>query len=195
MFLGDSRLDFLYYFAKEANDTHPGLRKVEGSPIAGLCNALSSLMRWNLQSLNTHFFIGTAAFLVVAVTGLSSNEDASFSHVTLLGPNGESLLKVLLNSSSSHWSEEELVGHVDSVPRMPFSLHLTGWDVRGNLLERVSSETIHPTHVQIQVQVQNIHRMMWWKNGSITKKKSSPSGPFCSTPSAGSQLYCDVWDL
>ncbi|KAA0714551.1 von Willebrand factor A domain-containing protein 7 [Triplophysa tibetana] len=125
---GDSSLDFLYYFAKEANETHPGLRKVEGSPIAG-----------------------TAVFLVVAVTGLSPNKDASFSHVTLLGSSGESLLKVLLNSSSSHWSEEELVGHMVSVPIMPFSLRLSGTDGRGNLLERVSSEMIQPTHVQIQV--------------------------------------------
>lgn len=39
-FLGDSSLDFLYYFAKEANETHPGLRKVEGSPIAGVSGAL-----------------------------------------------------------------------------------------------------------------------------------------------------------
>lgn len=33
--LGESTLDFLYYFAVEANETHPGLRRVEGSPIAG----------------------------------------------------------------------------------------------------------------------------------------------------------------
>ncbi|XP_051512664.1 von Willebrand factor A domain-containing protein 7-like isoform X2 [Myxocyprinus asiaticus] len=126
--LGDSSLDFLYYFAKEANETHPGLRKIEGSPIAGI-----------------------PLFLVVAVTGLSPNEEALFSHVTLLGPNGESMQKVLLNSSSSHWSGKELVGHMDSVPRMPFSLRLSGKDGRGNLLERVSSEMIQPTHVQIQV--------------------------------------------
>uniref|UniRef100_A0AAZ3RLU8 von Willebrand factor A domain containing 7 n=1 Tax=Oncorhynchus tshawytscha TaxID=74940 RepID=A0AAZ3RLU8_ONCTS len=31
----DSNVDFLYYFAVEANGTHPGLAKVEGSPIAG----------------------------------------------------------------------------------------------------------------------------------------------------------------
>lgn len=98
-------------------------------------------------------------FLVVSVTGFSPNEDTSFSHVTLLGPNGESLQKVLLNSSYSHWYEKELVGHMDSVPRMPFSLRLTGTDGRGNLLERVSSEMIQPTHVQIQVQMQNIHRI------------------------------------
>lgn len=90
-------------------------------------------------------------FLVVAVTGMSPNEEASFSHVTLLGPNRESLQKVLLNSTSSHWSEEELVGYMDSVPRMPFSMRLCGMDRRGNLLERVSTEMIQPTHVQIQV--------------------------------------------
>ncbi|KAL0168945.1 hypothetical protein M9458_037167, partial [Cirrhinus mrigala] len=83
-------------------------------------------------------------FLAVAVTGLSPNEGVSFSHVTLLQ-------KVLLNSSSSHWSGEELVGYMDSVPRMPFSLRLSGKDRRGNLLERVSTEMIQPTHVQIQV--------------------------------------------
>ncbi|XP_042599631.1 von Willebrand factor A domain-containing protein 7 [Cyprinus carpio] len=126
--LGDSSLDFLYYFAREANETHPGLRKLEGSPIAGV-----------------------PVFLVVAVTGMSPNEEASFSHVTLLGPNRESLQKVLLNSTSSHWSEEELVGYMDSVPRMPFSMRLCGMDRRGNLLERVSTEMIQPTHVQIQV--------------------------------------------
>ncbi|RXN15629.1 von Willebrand factor A domain-containing 7-like protein [Labeo rohita] len=126
--LGDSSLDFLYYFASEANETHPGLRKMKGSPIAGV-----------------------PVFLVVAVTGLSPNEEASFSHVTLLGPNGESLQKVLLNSSSSHWSGEELVGCIDSVPSVPFSMRLSGKDRRGNLLERVSTEMIRPTHVQIQV--------------------------------------------
>nr|XP_055030758.1 von Willebrand factor A domain-containing protein 7 [Misgurnus anguillicaudatus]XP_055030759.1 von Willebrand factor A domain-containing protein 7 [Misgurnus anguillicaudatus] len=126
--LGDSSLDFLYYFAKEANETHPGLRKIEGSPIAD-----------------------TPVFLVVAVIGLSPNGDASFSHMTLLGPNGESLLTVLLNSSSSSWSGEELVGYIDSVPRMQFSLCLSGKDGKGNLLERVSTEMIQPTHVQMQV--------------------------------------------
>lgn len=39
--LGDSSLDFLFYFAKEANETHPGLRKVEGSPIAGLSDVFN----------------------------------------------------------------------------------------------------------------------------------------------------------
>ncbi|XP_067275622.1 von Willebrand factor A domain-containing protein 7 [Pseudorasbora parva] len=125
--LGDSSLDFLYYFAKESNETHPGLRKMEGSPIAG-----------------------NPVFLVVAVTGLSPNEEASFSHVTLLGPKGESLQKILLNSSS-HWSGEELVGYMDSVPRIPFTMRLSGKDGRGNQLERVSTEMIQPTHVQIQV--------------------------------------------
>lgn len=89
-------------------------------------------------------------FLVVTVTGMSPNEEASFSHVTLLGSNGESL-QVLLNSTSSHWSEEELVGYMDLVPRMPFSMRLSGKDRKGNLLERVSTEMIQPTHVQIQV--------------------------------------------
>ncbi|CAM4577668.1 unnamed protein product [Leuciscus chuanchicus] len=126
--LGDSSLDFLYYFAKESNEAHPGLRKLEGSPIAGI-----------------------PVFLVVAVTGLSPNEEASFSHVTLLGPKGESLQKVLLNSSSSYWSGEELVGYMDSVPRMPFTMRLSGKDGRGNLLERVSTEMIQPTNVQLQV--------------------------------------------
>ncbi|KAF4101637.1 hypothetical protein G5714_018069 [Onychostoma macrolepis] len=126
--LGDSSLDFLYYFAREANETHPGLRKMEGSPIAGV-----------------------PVFLVVTVTGMSPNEEASFSHVTLVGPNGESLQEVLLNSTSSHWFEEELVGYMDSVPRKPFSMRLSGKDRRGNLLERVSTEMIRPTHVQIKV--------------------------------------------
>ncbi len=167
--LGDSSLDFLYYFAREANETHPGLRKMEGSPITGLshcslshlCNAKLILYVhccWDLYTSNDyvsflppHFFIGVPVFLVVTVTGMSPNEEASFSHVTLLGPNGKSLQKVLLNSTSSHWSEEELVGYMDSVPRMPFCMRLSGKDRRGNLLERVSTEMIQPTHVQIQV--------------------------------------------
>lgn len=32
---GDSRIDFLYYFATVNNETHPGLARVEGSPVAG----------------------------------------------------------------------------------------------------------------------------------------------------------------
>ncbi|TRY93853.1 hypothetical protein DNTS_023771, partial [Danionella cerebrum] len=126
--LGDSSLDFLYYFAKEANETHPGLRRVEGSPIAGV-----------------------PVFLVVAVTGVSPSVGVSFTHVTLLGYKGESLQNVQLNSSSSHWSGEELLGYMDSVPRIPFSLRLLGRDKNGNLVERVSSEMVQPTHVQIQV--------------------------------------------
>uniref|UniRef100_A0A3B5KW65 von Willebrand factor A domain containing 7 n=1 Tax=Xiphophorus couchianus TaxID=32473 RepID=A0A3B5KW65_9TELE len=31
----DSSVDFLYYFATVTNDTHPGLARVEGSPVAG----------------------------------------------------------------------------------------------------------------------------------------------------------------
>ncbi|XP_054454261.1 von Willebrand factor A domain-containing protein 7 [Anoplopoma fimbria] len=130
--IGDSNVDFLYYFATVTNETHPGLAKVEGSPVAGV-----------------------PAFLVLAVTGLAPDEEASFSHVTLLGADGESLLEVKLNSSSSSssssYSVEELVGWVDSVPVDPFCVRLTGRDGRGNKLERVSTEMVQPTHVQIQV--------------------------------------------
>ncbi|KAF3693017.1 von Willebrand factor A domain-containing protein 7 Protein G7c Precursor [Channa argus] len=130
---GDSTVDFLYYFAAVTNDTHPGLARMEGSPIAGL-----------------------SAFLVLAVTGLAPDEEASFSHVTLLGPEGEKFQEVRLkasssSSSSSLYSVEELVGWVDSVPRAPFYVCLTGQDSRGNKLERVSTEMVQPTHVQIQV--------------------------------------------
>ncbi len=63
--LGDSSLDFLYYFAIEANETHPGLRKIEGSPIAGLsrcslshlCNAKYILYYhfcWDLYTSNDY---------------------------------------------------------------------------------------------------------------------------------------------
>ncbi|XP_067362402.1 von Willebrand factor A domain-containing protein 7 isoform X2 [Channa argus] len=131
--IGDSTVDFLYYFAAVTNDTHPGLARMEGSPIAGL-----------------------SAFLVLAVTGLAPDEEASFSHVTLLGPEGEKFQEVRLkasssSSSSSLYSVEELVGWVDSVPRAPFYVCLTGQDSRGNKLERVSTEMVQPTHVQIQV--------------------------------------------
>ncbi|KAM9853613.1 LOW QUALITY PROTEIN: von Willebrand factor A domain-containing protein 7 [Aulostomus maculatus] len=131
---GDSSVDFLYYFATVTNETHPGLARVEGSPVAGV-----------------------PAFLVLAVTGLAPGDEASFSHVTLLGAEGQSLQQVLLNSSSSSssssssYSAEELVGWVESVPRVPFCVQLTGRDRRGNRLERVSTETVQPTHVQIQV--------------------------------------------
>ncbi|XP_066540580.1 von Willebrand factor A domain-containing protein 7 [Hoplias malabaricus] len=126
--LGDGTLDFLYYFAVEMNETHPGLRRVEGNPVAG-----------------------EPAFLVLAVTGLSSGNEATFSHVTLLVNKGESLNKVLLNSSSSGPFGGELVGHIDSVPRTPFSLRLSGEDGKGNRFERVSAEMVQPTHVQILV--------------------------------------------
>ncbi|MEQ2228405.1 hypothetical protein ILYODFUR_008453 [Ilyodon furcidens] len=33
--IGDSSVDFLYYFATVTNETHPGLARVEGSPVAG----------------------------------------------------------------------------------------------------------------------------------------------------------------
>ncbi|XP_041797276.1 von Willebrand factor A domain-containing protein 7 [Chelmon rostratus] len=128
--IGDSSVDFLYYFATVTNETHPGLARVEGSPVAGV-----------------------PAFLVLAVTGLAPDEEASFSHVMLLGADGQSLQQVKLNSSSSSSSSsvEELVGRVDSVPRVPFCVRLTGRDSRGNKLERVSTEMVQPTHVQIQV--------------------------------------------
>ncbi|XP_070685549.1 von Willebrand factor A domain-containing protein 7 [Pempheris klunzingeri] len=132
--IGDSSVDFLYYFATVTTETHPGLARVEGSPVAGV-----------------------PAFLVLAVTGLASDEEASFSHVTLLGANGESLQQVKLNSSSFPsspsllYSVEELVGWVDSVPRASFCIQLTGRDSKGNKLERVSTEMVQPTHVQIQV--------------------------------------------
>lgn len=97
-------------------------------------------------------FLGVPAFLVLAVTGLAPDEEASFSHVTLLGADGERLQLVKLNSSSSSsYSVEELVGWVDSVPRVPFCVQLTGQDSRGNKLERVSTEMVQPTHFQIQV--------------------------------------------
>ncbi|XP_027136156.1 von Willebrand factor A domain-containing protein 7 [Larimichthys crocea] len=127
--IGDSSVDFLYYFATVTNETHPGLARMEGSPVAGV-----------------------PAFLVLAVTGLPPDEEASFSHVTLLGADGESLQWVKLNSSSSSsYSMEELVGWVDSIPRVPFCVRLTGQDSRGNKLERVSTEMVQPTHIQIQV--------------------------------------------
>lgn len=92
---------------------------------------------------------------MLAVTGLATDDEASFSHVTLLGAEGESLQQVKLNSpsssSSSSHSVEELVGWMDSVPRVPFCIRLTGQDSRGNSLERVSAEMVQPTQVQIQV--------------------------------------------
>ncbi|XP_054649755.1 von Willebrand factor A domain-containing protein 7 [Dunckerocampus dactyliophorus] len=132
--IADSNVDFLYYFATVTNETHPGLARVEGSPVAGV-----------------------PAFLVLAVTGLAPHQEVSFSHVTLLGAEGESLKQVLLNSSSSasppssSYAAEELVGWVDSIPRVPFCVRLTGRDSEGNRLERVATEMVQPTHVQIQV--------------------------------------------
>ncbi|KAK5607534.1 hypothetical protein CRENBAI_016813 [Crenichthys baileyi] len=127
--IGDSSVDFLYYFATVTNETHPGLARVEGSPVAG-----------------------APAFLVLAVTGQVTAQEGSF-HVTLLGAEGESLQQVKLNHSSSSPSHgsEELVGFVDYVPMVPFSVRLTGLDSRGNTLERVSTEKIQPTRVQIEM--------------------------------------------
>ncbi|XP_022616932.1 von Willebrand factor A domain-containing protein 7-like [Seriola dumerili] len=133
--IGDSSVDFLYYFATVTNETHPGLARVEGSPVAGV-----------------------PAFLVLAVTGLAPEDEASFTHVMLLGGQGETLQQVTLSSpssssssSSSSYSADELVGWLDSVPSVPFCVQLTGRDSRGNKLERVSTEMVQPTRVQIQV--------------------------------------------
>ncbi|XP_066524844.1 uncharacterized protein [Hoplias malabaricus] len=101
--------------------------------------------------LSTFSAIGESAFLVLAVTGLSSRDEATFSHVTLLVNNGESLNKVLRYSSSSGRFGGELVGHIDSVPRTPFSLRLSGEDGKRNRFERVSAEVVQPAHVQILV--------------------------------------------
>ncbi|XP_012738317.2 von Willebrand factor A domain-containing protein 7 isoform X1 [Fundulus heteroclitus] len=125
--IGDSSVDFLYYFATVTNETHPGLARVDGHPVAG-----------------------SPAFLVLAVTGQASPMEPSF-HVTLLGAEGESLQQVKLNRSSSSPAHglEELVGFVEHVPTVPFSVRLTGLDGRGNKLERVSTEKIQPTRIQI----------------------------------------------
>ncbi|XP_029027336.1 von Willebrand factor A domain-containing protein 7 [Betta splendens] len=126
--IGNSSVDFLYYFATVNNGTHPGLARVEGNPVAGV-----------------------STFLVLAVTGLPPDETASFSHVTLVGAEGDEIRRVWLNASSSFGSVEELVGWLDSVPRVPFCIRLTGKDGSGNRLERVSTEMVQPTHVQIEV--------------------------------------------
>lgn len=96
---------------------------------------------------------GVPTFLVLTVTGLPQEEGLSFSHVTLLGVHGEKLQTVTLNSSSSSFfpSVDQLVGRLDSVPKDPFCVQLTGQDNAGNKFERVSTEMVHPTHVQIQV--------------------------------------------
>lgn len=117
---------------------------------------LSSMFFWSLNCTVLYVinFPGAPAYLVMAVTGLGPDEEATFSHATLLGPQGEALQQVKLNSSSSSstsYSVDELVGLVESVPRIPFSIRLTGRDGRGNTLERVSTEMVQPTHVQIQV--------------------------------------------
>ncbi|KAM8903729.1 von Willebrand factor A domain-containing protein 7 isoform 1-T2 [Spinachia spinachia] len=132
--IANSSVDFLYYFATVTNETHPGLARVEGGPVAGV-----------------------PVFLVLAVTGRAPGEEGSSSHVTLLGAAGESLQQVKLNSSSSSFSSsssygvEELVGWMDSVPAVPFCVRLTVRDADGKNLERVSPEMVQPTHVQIQV--------------------------------------------
>lgn len=97
---------------------------------------------------------GASVFLVLAVTGLGPQQNPSFSHATLLDAEGTSLQQVALTSSSpstSAYSALELVGRVESVPRVSFCIRLTGRDDAGNKLERVSMETIQPTHIEIQV--------------------------------------------
>ncbi|XP_066560124.1 von Willebrand factor A domain-containing protein 7 [Amia ocellicauda] len=123
--IGQSSVDFLYHFAVAVNGTHPGLSRVEGSPVAGV-----------------------PTFLLLTVTGLSGSDGATFSHVTLQGAKGESLLRVVLNSSSSLG---EFLGEIPTLPTVPFSVRLTGQDRLGGVLERVSTEMIQAVHVQLQV--------------------------------------------
>lgn len=116
---------------------------------------IAASLLWNFSLPSSS--IGVPAFLVVAVTGLSTNDEATFSHVTLLKSNGESFQKVLLNSSTSNWSGKELIGFIESVPRKPFSVCLCGKDRRGNELERASTEMVQPTHVHIMVRLHIVH--------------------------------------
>lgn len=116
---------------------------------------------------------------MLTVTGLPHKEEVSFSHVTLLGAHGEKLQTVKLNSSSSFFpSVDQLVGRVDPVPRVRFCVQLTGWDNAGNKIERVSSEMVQPTHVQIQVAQMMFANAIFgdfeWKYFSV---QSSPSVP------------------
>lgn len=153
---GNSSVDFLYYFATANKETHPGLARVEGNPVAGKSSGLSD---WHIDDsanqakglCSLFHCAGVSAFLVLSVTGLSPDENSSFTHVTLLGAEGDEIRHVWLNSSSSLSSVEELMGWLDSVPRVPFCIRLTGKDGRGNKLERISTEMVQPTHVQIQV--------------------------------------------
>lgn len=45
---GASPVDFLYYFATVANETHPGLARLEGSPVAGQHFCSFKLVMWFL---------------------------------------------------------------------------------------------------------------------------------------------------
>lgn len=52
-------MDFLYYFATLANETHPGLARVEGSPIAGerslfILEQLSNRSHIHISELSLH---------------------------------------------------------------------------------------------------------------------------------------------
>lgn len=112
---------------------------------------------------------------MLTVTGLAPKEEVSFGHVMLLGADGETLQMVELNSSSSSYSSsssslsppsvEELVGWVDPVPGVPFCVQLTGRDNIGHKFERVSTEMVHPTRVQIQVALMlntPYSSLKWW---------------------------------
>lgn len=121
---------------------------------------------YRCRLIKPRLFPGVPAFLVLAVTGLDPDEKMSFSHATLLGAEGQSLRQVKLSpsSSSSFHSVEEVVGLVNSIPTAPFCIQLTCQDSRGNRLERVSTEMVHPTHVQIQVTI----------SGNLTQEKGCP---------------------
>ncbi|MBN3288404.1 VWA7 protein, partial [Polyodon spathula] len=118
--LGQSTIDFLYHFAVAANGSHPGLSRLEGVPI----------------------------FLVLAVTGLSTDSAVTISHVTLLETNGESLERVTLNATATGG---EFIGEVATLPSRPFSVKITGNDNKGNIIERASAELNHVAQVLIQV--------------------------------------------
>ncbi|RXM32771.1 von Willebrand factor A domain-containing protein 7 [Acipenser ruthenus] len=123
--LGQSTIDFLYHFAVPANGSHPGLSRLEGRPASGV-----------------------PTFLVLAVTGLSTDSAVTFSHVTLLGANGESLERVTLNATDTGG---EFIGEVATLPSQPFSVKMTGNDNEGNIIERASAELNHVAQVLIQV--------------------------------------------
>lgn len=85
---------------------------------------------------------------MLAVTGLSTDSAVTFSHVTLLGTNGESLERVTLNATDTGG---EFIGEVATLPSQPFSVKITGNDNKGNIIERASAELNHVAQVLIQV--------------------------------------------